>query len=248
MLSIAVCDDEILECISMTEKIKRILTELKVPHFIQEFNSGSGLIQAEGRFDLIFLDILMQKPDGMETAGILREKMPGSILIFITSSREYVFDAYEVEAFRYLVKPVEERKLQKVLESAVQKVMRNSRTNPRESMIVSSRGQKRKLCLEDILYFEIMDRVITAHTCSTAHTFSGESETITFYEKIGILEERLRGKDFFRTHKSYLVNLRHVEAYNRQEIFLDTGESVLLAKRRYEEFGKELLRLMKSER
>lgn len=116
MLSIAVCDDEVIECCSMAKRIKEILEEMKVPCIIRQFQSGGELLQAVESFDIVFLDIIMQDLDGMKTAQFLRKQAFDKMLIFISSSREYVFEAYDVEAFQYLVKPVGDRKLKSVLQ------------------------------------------------------------------------------------------------------------------------------------
>ena len=232
MLSIAVCDDEIIECCNIARKIKEILENMKTPCMIHQFNSGQQLLQASGNFDIIFLDIIMHHPDGMQTAQIVRQKLPDAILIFVSSSREYVFDAYDVEAFHYLVKPVDDRKMRNVLQKAVLKTESHSQ----EFIIVSRERQKRKLLLDNIRYFEIEGRKINVH---------GTGGVFTYYEQIGVLESRLRGMGFFRCHKSYLINLKHVDTYSRQEVVLDNGEKIVIAKRRYEEFTKELLDYMK---
>ena len=83
--------------------------------------------------------------DGMKTAQLFRKKVSAKILIFVSSSREYVFEAYDVEAFQYLLKPVEDRKLKSVLQKAVLKTERRSQ----EFIIVSSQRQKKKLFLDD---------------------------------------------------------------------------------------------------
>ncbi|MDE6852739.1 MAG: response regulator, partial [Lachnospiraceae bacterium] len=83
----------------MAKKIKKVLEEMKVPCIIRQFCSGRELLQVSDRFDVIFLDIIMCELDGMETARIIRAKAYDKILIFVSSSREYVFDAYDVEAF-----------------------------------------------------------------------------------------------------------------------------------------------------
>lgn len=232
MLSIAVCDDEILECSRIAGKIKSILEEQKTPYEIRQFHSGKELLQAAGQFDILFLDIIMQDLDGMKTAELFRKKAFDGLLVFISSSRDYVFDAYDAEPFWYLVKPVEGQKLKKVLERAVQKLKKQ----PREFLIVNSERQKKKLFLSDICYFEIKGRMIYAHQTD---------EIFHFYEQIGLLEQQLQGKGFFRCHKSYLVNLGWVKGYSRQEIVLDHGETIILAKRRYEAFCGEMLEYMK---
>ncbi len=233
MLSVAVCDDEILECCAMARRIGKLLEEMKMPCILRQFNSGRELLQAEEDFDIVFLDIIMRELDGMKTAQLFREKAFDGILVFITSSRDYVFEAYDVEAFQYLVKPVDDRKLRCVLDRIVSRTKERSR----EFILVSKERQKRKLFLDDIFYFEIRGRVIEVH---------GAEGIFTYYEQIGVLEKNLQGKGFCRCHKSYLVNLRHVDGYNRQEAILDCGERVTIAKRRYEQFCKEILTYMKN--
>lgn len=232
MLSIAICDDEIIECCNIARKVKNILEEMKISCILRQFSSGQELLCSPESFDIIFLDIIMQDMDGMQTAQVFREKAFDKILIFISSSRDYVFDAYDVEAFQYLLKPVDENKLKKVLEKAVLRVKDHSQ----EFLIVSKERQKKKLFLDDIYYFEIKGRIIEVH---------GKEGVFTYYEQIGILEQNLLGKGFFRCHKSYLLNLRHVDGYNRQEAILDNEERIVIAKRRYEEFARKILEYMR---
>lgn len=232
MLSIAVCDDEIVECAHMAEKIRGTLEEMKVSCFLHQFNSGEELLQSEESFDIIFLDIMMDGVDGMKTAEGIRQKDFGGLLVFVSSSREYVFDAYDVEAFQYLVKPVDAEKLKRVLQRAVLKTEAVSS----DFILVNRERQKQKIFLQDILYFEIWGRLIVIHKTG------GISD---YYGKMGILEEELREKGFFRCHKSYLIHLKYVKGYNRQEAILENGEKIPVSKRRYEAFCKALLDYMK---
>lgn len=232
MLSIAVCDDEVIECCNMAKRIKEIMEEMKIPCIICQFRSGGELLQALESFDIVFLDIIMKDLDGMKTAQIFREKASDKILIFIFSSREYVFEAYDVEAFQYLLKPVDDRKLKSVLHKAVIKTQIRSK----EFIIVSRERQKKKLFLDDIYYFEIKERVVDVH---------GIEGIFTYYEQIGELENKLRDKGFFRCHKSYLINLKYVDGYNRQEVILENGKKIVIAKRRYDKFVQELFKVMR---
>ena len=154
MLSIAVCDDEVIECCSLARQIREILEERKLPCIIRRFRSGRELLEASESFDMVFLDIIMCELDGMKTAQIFREKAFGGLLVFVSSSREYVFEAYDVEAFQYLLKPVDKKKLAYVLERAV----RRTESRAREFIIASRDRQKKKLFLDDVYYFEIKGR------------------------------------------------------------------------------------------
>lgn len=232
MLSIAVCDDALFECASLAAKIRTFLEEMKIPCRIQHFYSGKALLPCVDQFDLIFLDILMDGMDGMETAKRCRELSFEKLLVFLSSSRKYVFEAYDVEAFHYLVKPVEEEKLKMILRRAAEREQKASQ----EYLVVSRERQQRKFFLDRILYFEIMGRQVDIHE---------EKGTFTYYEKIGVLERALQGKGFFRCHKSYIIHLKHVESYNHQEAILDNGERIPIAKRRYEDFCQRILSYMR---
>lgn len=233
MLSIAICDDEAMQCLRMAGMVREILDEMKILHIIRQFNSGKELLCAEEDFDIIFLDIMMRGIDGMRTAKLLRERMKKEeILIFISASREYALEAFEVEAFWYLLKPVDEKKLRMVL----QKIIGKTKKEMQEFILVSKERQKKKLFLDNIYYFEIRGRTIDVH---------GADGIFTYYEQIGNLEKMLQKKGFFRCHKSYLVNLKYVESYTRQEILMDNGERIMIAKRRYEAFCQEILAYMR---
>lgn len=232
MLWIAVCDDEVMECSKIAAKIRGILEEMDVSCTIRQFYSGRELLQSSENFDMIFLDIIMGDLDGMKTAQLIRKKAYDKLLVFISASRDYVFDAYDVEAFQYLLKPIEDKKLKKVLEKAVRKAVEHSQA----FLIVSRDRQKKKIFLDDIYYFEIRGRMIDAH---------GTGGIFSYYEQIGLLERELQEKGFFRCHKSYLVNLKYVDVYNRQELVLDNGERIVIARRRYEEFCREILKYMR---
>ena len=146
MLSIAVCDDQLLECCSISAKIRTMMEELRIPCTIRQFGSGRELVQAAGEFDLIVLDILMEGMDGMETARLCRSHGFDGLLVFLSSSRSYVFDAYDVEAFHYLVKPVDDEKLKRVLKRAAKK----RQTSPRDYILVNLERQKKKIFLDRV--------------------------------------------------------------------------------------------------
>ena len=233
MLSIAVCDDEILQCCALSKRIQEILDGMNIPYTIRQFYSGSSLLREALDFDILFLDILMEGLDGMKTARIFRQKASDQILIFVSSSQKYVWNAYDVEAFHYLLKPVNDQKLKTVLQRAVQKIKRH----PREYLLIRWERQQQKVFLDNIRYFEIRSRMIDVH---------GTEGCFSYYEQIRVLENQLKDKGFFRCHKSFLINLNRVDSYNRQELLLDNGERIPIAKRRYDDFCQKLLTCMRT--
>ena len=107
-MQIAVCDDEKSIGLILEEKIKKLLPDA----VIEKYLSGDELIASGCEPDILFLDIQMPGMDGMETARLLRQKNERMVLIFVTAVEEYVFQAFDVAAFHYLVKPFSDEKFE----------------------------------------------------------------------------------------------------------------------------------------
>ncbi len=233
MLLIAVCDDIPIECADIAKQIETILKQSNTDFMIKKFFGGLELIQSRESFDIIFLDIKMPNINGMELAKQIRKQGRQSLIIFITSASEYVFDAFDVEAFQYLLKPIQTDKLKNVLEKATKKMQIDANI---DFLMISANRQIQKVFLKDILYIESIGRIAKIH-CNNG--------TLETYEQIGILEDKLSDKFFFRCHNCFLVNLNFVDAFNKTEVRLENGEKIMLAKRRYEDFQKAILSYMK---
>ena len=114
-MQIGICDDEKAVQEVLREKVKEFCPEAE----IVLYQSGEELLLAESRPDILFLDIQMPKKSGMEVARELRKDGGKTILIFITAIEEYVFQAFDVGAFHYLVKPLSSDKFEEVLKKAL---------------------------------------------------------------------------------------------------------------------------------
>ena len=233
MLSIAVCDDIPIECAQLAEHIKNILNQLGRSFSLKHFFDGQELLKGAESFDIVFLDIKMPEISGMELAKQMWVNGRESIIIFVTSAEEYVYEAYDVEAFHFLLKPVNEDKLKNVLKKAVVKV---TACNNGDFIVISSGHQIKKILLKDILYIESVGRMVKIH-CN-----SGVFET---YKQIGDLEQTLSDKHFFRCHKSFLLNLEYVSHFDKSEIVMENGDTVFLARKRAKIFQKEFISYMK---
>ena len=120
-MRIAVCDDEK----NLRRDLRRLVEihmELKgIPCEIVEYESGERLLE-EGeadKTDILFLDIEMPGKGGMETARLLRSYGKKMMIIFVTAYPDFVFQGYEVQAFHYILKPYQEKKIKEVLDRAL---------------------------------------------------------------------------------------------------------------------------------
>lgn len=223
-MRIAICDDETRG----RERIRTLLDSEFSGAQTSEFDSGTKLIEAvKGGYqpDIVLLDIAMEGMNGMEVAKKLRS-LSDVILIFVTGIKEQVFQAFDVGAFHYLMKPVDQEKLKSVLDRAVKEV--EKRAGAPKFLLVKTAGAHRRVPVEDILYVENSGRKVILHT---------RTEKIEYYERMNHLEGLL-GEDFFRCHRGYLVALAAVSGYDNTSITLDNGDKVYLSKQKYAEFAK----------
>lgn len=234
-MKIAVCDDDKKVREQMSSMIKR-----QAPDFdICQYATGENMISAGIDHNIYFLDIEMGDISGIELAKKIRSERGNSgkrsIIIFVTAFREYMEDAFDVNAFHYLVKSIKEKKFAEVFQRAVNEVV--STDERREKYILVKDGEsKRKLLLREIQYIESSDRKVIFHMDN------GLTET---YARMYDLENIL-GDSFFRTHRCYIVNLEKVTAYSANSIQVLNGDSVMLAEKKYTDFVKTYLRYAKN--
>ena len=174
--------------------------------------------------------------DGMALARRLRSLPPDRqpLIIFVTGYESYVYQAFDVEAFQYLVKPVDEGRFADVFRRAAEKLSVLEKQRQR-TLLVQYAGSSRVIPLENIRYVESHGHKLLLHL---------KEGTVEYYGKIGELEQELGGQ-FARIHKGYLVNLRHVEEYARGQVTLTGGEKLTISKYKYDAFVKQHLRFLR---
>lgn len=220
-MNIAVMDDEKV----IREHICKLIQKQKPGCHLEAYATGEELLLSESQFDIVFLDIQMDGIDGIETARRLMKKQDKVVLIFVTGNKEYVFDALDLYAFHYLLKPVDEIKFNEVLARAAGEVEKN---REKEWLFIKTRNLR--LDKADILYIESKAKKVGIHTQKAM-------ETIEIYATMEELERQL-GEDFYRCHRAYIVNMAHITEYDNDSITLTNGDTVYLAKKKYSEFAK----------
>lgn len=231
MLRIAIVDDEKV----IREQIKKLIEKKQTECVIDTYSTGGELLRSGKHYDIVFLDIQMEGMNGIDTARALRKKADSTVLIFITGIKEYVFDAFDVAAFHYLIKPIEERKFGEVYDRAVIEVNKQKKqgSNP---LFIKTRNRNVTLEQNKILYIESRAKKVEIHT---------KTDIVEAYAAISELEKQLIG-NFYRSHRGYLVNMAFIVEYSGDSITLNNGETVLLAKEKYSEFVKVYLRYLKN--
>lgn len=233
MIRIAICDDEIYMSDHIKALVSRFFRKKNKETAIRSFSSGEELLKYDGQIDILFLDIQMKDIDGMETARKLRADKFRGFLIFITVLKEMVFESFAVQAYDYLIKPVGENQFEKTMER-----LYNSMENASEDSLLVQKGYESRIIRKDeIVFCEIIDRKVYLHLES--------DEVIDYYDRIENLETKLNG-NFFRCHRSYLINLKHLKGYKKGAAYMDNGREVPVSRLRGKEFSGVILQYMKN--
>lgn len=233
MIKCAICDDEPHMVQEISNHLSQYMNEKQITSYcVNSFSSGRSLLENGCDFDVIFLDIQMEQPDGMETAKILRQRKNHSLLIFVTVLKEYVFDAFEVEAYDYLIKPLDRGHFNKTMDRAV----RTLEQRAAKSIAVWRGASCEIILLAQIVYCEVQGRKIYIH--------QNDGKITDYYEKLEDLERRMDGR-FFKCHRSYLVNLEYVRGCHSGQVILPQGDKIPVSRLRERDLTQALLRYMK---
>ena len=233
MIRFAICDDEPVMIKHISSHISKYMETQKNTAFqLSSFSNGSSLLESSNDFDVIFLDIQMDCPNGMETARKLRQKKNNGLLIFVTVLKEYVFDAFEVQAYDYLLKPLDDSRFKRTMDRIL--VSLSQRAN--QTILVQKGNSCEVLLLSGILYCEVLGRKIYIH--------QNNGNIVDYYDKLADLERRVDGR-FFRCHRSYLVNLDFVCGCSAGRVILSQGDTIPVSRLRERELAQALLRHIK---
>lgn len=240
-MKIAVCDDNPVFCNQMVQLIRQ--EEQENGQFdIHVFCSGEKLLEAfeqKLQFDLIFLDIEMGEGiTGIETAVRIRQQNQDVMLVFVTAHMNFVFEAFDVQAMQYLLKPIDLQQFQRVFHRCRRKYFDEEYRFP--FRIRNDRGQEEILLLmvKNILYIESYLRKL--------HVYTIYGYNFEMAGKISEMEDLLAAHGFIRLHKSYLVNLKYLRVIESDQILIQVAsdqEPVMLplSRRKREQVKKAFL-------
>ncbi len=224
-MRIAICDDEEQCRRQLAEAVDRVCRSLDV--ITDRFEEGGELLRrfSEISYDIVFLDIEMPRMDGITLARKIREQSADVPIVFLTGHIEYALEGYEVNALRYLTKPVNEDKLREVIEYVSRKQQEG-----RTLWVKTDMGEER-IKLSDIIFFEAQNQNVLIHT-------AGREYSVRY--NIGDYENELSQEDFFRIHRGYLVSLGKIKSVGKGEVTLE-GDVTLPVSRSKEKELREAL-------
>lgn len=227
MINIAICEDNEEEL----ARIHNMLCQSKIPCEFKKYTNAEPLLldieTNKKQFDIFLMDIYLPGQNGIEAARRIRESYKNAVIIFMTTSEDFYREAFDLYAFHYLIKPVSLTKLTEVLQKALDQI-----ASPNEMLQITFRGQNIMLRHSDIAYIN-----------SSGHTMCFNmlnGQQYTSYGRLDEIQTQLTDELFVRCHKSFIVNLIHVNKLTREGFYI--GDTLIPISRTYAAVAKESYR------
>ena len=219
-MKIAICDDDSQELGRISSFIDTYRRERNVPLSYKTFQSATELISqvSSGNYNVLLLDILMPGINGMQAAHEIRAFDAGVTIVFLTSSPEFAVESYAVKAYDYILKPVSKDKLFSILNAVIA-----DEQKPLEGLTVKTQSGMVRILFSKLAFVEIMNKRLYFHL-----TDGGVREVSS---SLADFEDKLLARpEFFKVHRSYIVNLWQVGELGPKELITNSGKIVPISR------------------
>lgn len=228
-IHVFLCEDDVYQLKKMEQVIRETALHnqwnlqleifdcaVTVLHILEERQSTK-----ENMPDVIFTDIEMPTVNGIEFGRKLHKLAPEVYLIYITAYTEYAISGYETRAYRYLLKPLKEDMVQKILAQIL------CEQDNRKCIVVEKQGEQKVIALKDIVYLSSEDKYTVIHTLEDSYLNR---------VSLQVYEQELERLGFFRIHRKYLVNMRHHKSLKNGSVIVSGNQKLPISRRKKEEF------------
>lgn len=225
-MKIAICDDEMYFIDALCHLLEQWAKERGIQLILYRFTNGDDLIAAHQSkcMDLIFLDIIMPLLSGMDAARELRNTNQNVPIVFLTSSREFAVDSYEVKALNYLIKPVDQTKLFLTLDDFLKTF-----SLPKAFFTAKTADGFCRIEIAEVDYLEAQNKQVLVHL--------SDDRTITIRELFSKCAEVFSPENgFCCCHRSYIVNLSNVEQFSKTEVTTIYNAVIPISRNNYTAF------------
>ena len=219
-MKIAIAEDNPAERKWTLSLFHRFQEESGIQLEVTAYADGEDLLRDySSGFDLVFLDIEMQRMDGLTTAEKIREKDASVLLVFLTNMSGYAIRGYAVQASDYILKPIS----YELFAGKMREWIRRIENNRSQYVFVTDGEEQIRLSTDSIYYVEVAGHRLSYHT---------DRGVIEVWETLRAAEKALEGKGFAKCNQCYLVNLRHVQRINKATVQVGPDELAVSRPRR----------------
>lgn len=232
MLNIGICDDDEQFTNQLENLISKYLEYNDFKADIQTFTKSQDLIkyiQNEENFDLLFLDIELDVITGIDIGKELRSEFHNDSvqIVFISSKANYAMQLFDIRPLNFLVKPIEYNKVEYIMDeyNRLFKFQRNY-------FDYRIGKQTYQIDIQSILYFQSIGKKISMVTCM------GKKD---FYGKLSDVYTRLKANSFCEVHKSYIINMRYVSEYCKEQVVMTNGDIVPVSRSMRDKLNEKII-------
>lgn len=230
-MKIAICEDHPEEAGGLVKIMEKWAVKQSVSLNITLYENAERFwfsYEPGVSFDALFLDVQMPGESGITLARKLRDRGDLIPVVFVTGIDDYISEGYDVQAVHYLLKPVKTEKIEECLNRIYRELGQEE-----PYLLLNTQEGAVKLLQREIVKVEVF-----THRCVYT-TIKGEYNALHSLKEA---QERLYPGWFVRSHRSILVNLKHVEAITRDKVFLTGGQEALVSRRLYNELNEAFIR------
>lgn len=227
-MKIAICDDELLTRNEIKYSLSNYYSEKLIDTEIYDYNNGEDLLNSEINFDMAFLDVEMPMLDGIETGKALKHKYPNIVIFMITAFSDYLDDAFEIGAYRFLQKPLDVPRLYRSLDAALISM------SSKDIKLICANNESVMLSTGSIVYCESYKRKTKIVTTNGEYISR---------EKIDYWKEILNELIFYSPHSSFIINFNYIKSFNRKSLILSYSNSnveISIAAKKQQEFRTKM--------
>lgn len=234
MYNIAICEDNAVQLEQIRNLFNQFSINENVKFNIYTFFTGEHLLVHDyNHYDILVLDIKLGQLNGIDVAKMIRKTNEHLKIIFITALDKYWPDGYNVNAFRYILKPLNENFFYNEIKNVITAINKN-----KAFITIENNGILKKILISNIKYLEIYNRKVIIHT--------NNSKNYTSSYKLKYWNEKLQPFGFANPHNSFLVNLNCVVELSKEKVTLIDGETIYVSQRKYKNFKKKFIDFLSS--
>lgn len=210
-VAVAICDDVYDDAVLLSHHLKKLLPEAEIDIFQKGERLLDGIRKVGKQFQVIFLDIKMPEMDGIQVATEIRHIGMSVPIVFVSRSAEYYRQAFDVFAYQYLLKPIDVKKLENILET----LKLGWKGKEEQVLHFRYRSQLRTIKLNQISYISSSLHTVNFHlTDGTVANCRG---------KLNDFDDQLKNTSFLRCHQSFYVNMELVTGMKTDSFILENG-------------------------
>lgn len=240
MIHIAVCDNDHCFCRRLERYVSNYMIQSDIPYHVDTFHTGEKFVDLGielSAYTIVFLDVKMNRQNGIMIARKIREISKEIFIVFVTADVNYVLEGYKVGAVRYILKDT--ANLQNEIDECMSAIIEKINYKIIRKTYKFSEGTK-EISLNRLLYIESRLHKLEFHIVEDG------MKVYTMYEVLNNLASELEESGFVRIHQSYLVNLKHIKSIERYKAVLDNGVVLMIPKARYAEVKNKFAEYIKA--